>query len=75
MGERELITAKEAARLVGIDPSRITRLVQAGVLQAYNVPLDRRSVYVDKAQVQELAQPRPGLPPGSARRPRLKAAS
>jgi hypothetical protein len=48
------ITARDAARLLGVNSNRITQLIREGRLQARPHPLDKRSKILDRGEVEDL---------------------
>ncbi len=48
---KDLITVKEARKLLSISPLTMSRLLQSGTLRHFSNPLDRRSKLVSKAEV------------------------
>ena len=55
---RDLITATEARRLLGISPTTMSRLFRDGVLPYFPDPLDNRKKLVSKGAVEALKMPR-----------------
>ncbi|HET8632310.1 MAG TPA: hypothetical protein VFL91_33200 [Thermomicrobiales bacterium] len=62
MGDRELITLKEARERLGISRVTMTKLVKEGRFTLYENPLDRREKLVDAADVAAYARPKPMAP-------------
>lgn len=67
MSETEWIPLGEAARLAGICPGTVRRLIQDGALPTYLRPFDRRTRLVRRDDLIALAEPREALVPERTR--------
>ena len=54
MTEERWVKMKDAAKLLGVNPSRISQLVARGVLRIKPHPLDKRIKLVDLSQIEKI---------------------
>jgi hypothetical protein len=55
---KDLITATEARKLLGISPIKMAKLLRIGELRYFTHPLDERKKLVSKSEVLALNKPR-----------------
>jgi hypothetical protein len=55
---KDLITATEARKLLGVSPLKMTHLLREGALRHFTDPLNKRRKLVSKAEALALKMPR-----------------
>jgi len=55
---QELISTRRAAEIAGIHPLTVRRRINEGVLTPYRLRTNKRNLYIDRAELEQLMQPR-----------------
>jgi len=54
--EKEQLTVSEAARLLGVSPATVRRMLDSGVIQGWRIPLGTRHRRIPRAEIERVMQ-------------------